>query len=304
MVPARAFVTRAGYVALLGRPNAGKSTLLNRILGEKVSITSPKPQTTRRRVSGILSREDAQAVFVDTPGLLDPTYELQRALAEEVARALEGLDAACLVRDAAAAVRSPAPAEAREDAVLEALGKTPAFLVLNKADLVPEARTRELLDAGRADGRFVEVHAVSATTGRGIGELVEAIVARLPAGEFFFDPDQLSDRSLRFLAAELVRETLFEELEQELPYASHVEITGFDESGPVVRVDATIHLERSSQKGMVIGRGGSSLKRIGTSARVKIERLAGRQVFLQLHVTVRENWRRKDVELRRFGYRS
>jgi GTP-binding protein Era len=300
---AGAGVTRAGYVAILGRPNVGKSTLLNRILGEKVSITSVKPQTTRRRVAGIYTRGDAQVVFVDTPGLLDPAYALQRALADEVARRLVGVDLTYLVRDPAG-MRDAADLGPRERAALAALSGAPVFLVLNKADLHPSSGAAHLLEAAREDPRFAEVHAVSAKTGAGVEKLLAATLRRLPAGGFFFDPEQLTDRSLRFLAAELVRETLFEELEQELPYASHVEVTDYDESRAVPRIEAAIYVERESQKGIVVGRAGATLGRIGSAARAKIERLAGSQVFLHLTVKVRRDWRKKDVELRRFGYRT
>lgn len=293
--------TRAGYVVLLGAANVGKSTLLNRILGEKVTITSPKPQTTRRRVTGILTQDNLQAVFVDTPGLLDPGYALQQALSTQVDKALEGVDVAVVVRDATAGEPDPA-ASARESHVLRRLHRTPRLLALNKVDRLTLEDTAERAERARTEAVFDEVHAVSAVTGAGIEALVEAVLSRLPESAFFFEPEQLSDRTMRFLAAELVRETLFEQLGQELPYSSHVEVVAFEEDREVPRVEAVIYVERESQKGMVIGRGGEALKRIGTAARQKIEAMAGGQIFLQLRVKVRPNWRRRDVELRRFGY--
>lgn len=289
---------RAGYVAILGRPNVGKSTLLNRILGEKLSITSPKPQTTRRRIAGIHTRPEAQIVFVDTPGLLEPAYALQRALVAEVREALAGVDLVYLVADGRAGA---APNEDRK--LVTAASTTPIFLVLNKTDRMPAGERKRLVANAAASGVFAEIHAVSALTGSGVEALLVATVERLPPGEFFFDPEQLTDRSLRFLAAELVRETLYEVLEEELPYASHVEVTAYDESPRVPRIEAVIYVERESQKGIVIGHEGATLKRIGTAARAKIEGLAGTRVFLQLRVKVRHNWRRNEVELRRFGYR-
>jgi GTP-binding protein Era len=286
--------TRAGQVAIVGLPNAGKSTLLNRVLGEKVAITSPKPQTTRRRVAGILTRGAAQAVLVDTPGLLEPSYALQQALAGEVARSLDGVDLVLLLRDLARGTE-PEPGLPRR---LPA----PAFLVLTKADLVSRERAERAADEARAEGRWAAVHAVSAVTGEGVERLVDAVLDALPEGGFLYDPEQISDRSLRFLAAELVREALFHELGAEVPYACHVEVTAFEEDRPVPRVEAVIHVERESQKGIVIGRGGAVLRRVGTSARAGIEHLAGRQVFLQLRVKVRPNWRRRPADLRRFGY--
>jgi GTP-binding protein Era len=300
-----ASTTRAGYVTILGLPNVGKSTLLNRILKEKISITSSKPQTTRRRITGIFTQKDAQAVFVDTPGILKPSYALQRALAEEIQKALDGVDVIWLVRDSAApesTTADPAGLEPVERAALAAAGATPVFFVLNKMDVRRPEEVARIVERLGHDPRFSDVHAVSATTGEGVEELLSATLRRLPPGGFFFEPDQLTDRSMRFLAAEFVRETLFEELGQELPYATHVEVTAYDESRAVPRIEAVIYVERESQKGMVIGRGGAMLKRIGMTARRKIEGLAGHQVFLQLTVKVRPNWRRKEIELRRFGY--
>jgi GTP-binding protein Era len=299
---------RAGYVAILGRPNVGKSTLLNRILGEKISITSPKPQTTRHRVAGIYTQESAQAVFLDTPGILDPAYALQRALAGEVVKSLEGADLVLFLRDAyhraeQVDATDPLGLGPEERALLARAGRAPAFFVLTKADLLSPEEIDTLLEAIRRDPRFAEVHAVSALTGEGVEELLAATVRRLPPGGFFFDRDQLTDRSMRFLAAELVRESLLEHLGEEVPYACHVEVTSYDESHPIPRIEAVIYVERESQKGIVIGRGGETLKRIGTAARATIEGLADGQVFLHLTVKVRHNWRRKEAELRRFGYR-
>jgi GTP-binding protein Era len=291
--------TRAGFVAIGGLPNVGKSTLLNRILGERISITSPKPQTTRRRVAGIWTHTDAQIVFVDTPGLLDPAYALQNALADEITKSMEGVDLVYLVRDVTGAVSL----EPLEIAFLAAARRAPTFLILNKTDLLPSERVTDVLARTSRDARFADAQAVSAATGRGIQALLEATRARLPEASFFFDPDQLTDRSLRFLAAELVRETLYEELEQELPYASHVEVTTYDESRSIPHIEAVIWVERDSQKGIVIGRGGERLKRIGVRSREKLEGLAGGQVFLHLRVKVRPNWRKKEGDLRRFGYR-
>lgn len=305
--PAADADTRAGYVAILGRPNVGKSTLLNRILGEKISITSPKPQTTRRRLAGIYTRDRDQIVFIDTPGLLDPAYALQRALAAEAAKALEGADLIYLLGEPLvdrASAAGAATLGSDERAGLAAAPGTTAFFVLNKADLLDPDGIAARLESARGDARFAEAHAVSAFTGAGIDELLAASLRRLPRAEFFFEPDQLSDRSMRFLAAELVRETLFDELGEELPYACHVEVTDYEEARVVPRIAATIYVERESQKGIVIGRGGETLKRIGTAARAKIEGLAGSQIFLQLTVKVRRNWRRNETDLRRFGYRQ
>ena len=300
--------TRAGFVAILGLPNVGKSTLLNRLVGETLAITSPKPQTTRQRLAGIRTEGEAQAVFVDTPGLLDPVYALQRALARQATKATEGVDLIYLVRDATATTLEPGTSgmrvvlEVAEGVALGAARSTPAILVLNKVDLLEGVRARETVERASRDLRFAEVHAVSAVTGSGLDDLLEATCRRLPEAGFFFDADQVSDKSLRFLVAELVRETLYEELEQELPYACHVEVASYDESRSVSRIEAVVWVERESQKGILIGRGGETLKRIGIRSRAKIEGLAGGQIFLHLTVKVRPNWRRKEADLRRFGY--
>jgi GTP-binding protein Era len=302
--------TRAGFVAILGLPNVGKSTLLNRLVGEPLAITSSKPQTTRRRLAGIRTDGEAQLVFVDTPGLLDPGYALQQALAREAARATDGVDLIYLVRDATATAVKPDASGMRvvlgaaEETALGAARGVSAFLVLNKTDLVEDARARQTLERAGRDPRFAEVHAVSGLTGSGLDDLLEATRPRLPEAAFFFDAEQVSDKSLRFLAAELVRETLYEELEQELPYACHVEVASYDERRPVPRIEAVIWVERDSQKGIVIGRAGDTLKRIGIRSRAKIEGLAGGQIFLHLTVKVRPNWRRKEADLRRFGYQD
>jgi GTP-binding protein Era len=310
--------TRAGFVALAGLPNAGKSTLLNRVLGEKVSITSSKPQTTRRRLAGIWSHGETQIVFVDTPGLLEPTYPLQRALADEVAASLDGVDLICLMRDASISAlrhrqtddrgraKTPAPLdlEPREHALLRTAATVPVFLILNKTDLLGSDLVESAIASAAEDARFSEVHAVSATTGAGVETLLDAVLKRLPESPFYFDPDELTDRPLRFLVAELVRETLYETLEQELPYACHVEVTEYLEDRAIPRIEAVIWVERESQKGIVIGRGGATLKKIGIRSREKIEGLAGGQVFLQLTAKVRPNWRKREADLKRFGYRT
>jgi GTP-binding protein Era len=287
---------RAGVVALLGRPNAGKSTLLNRLLGEKLAIVTAKPQTTRSRLLGILSRPEAQLLLVDTPGFLAggrPLESAMRAVAEEAAR---DCDVALLLVDP---VRGWEPLHAEWLARLAAQS-TPVLLVATQCDRP---------NAGRAPwpppGTEAATAAlrVSARTGEGVEALLAQAIALLPEGPAYFPDDEFTDRPLRFLAAEAVREAAFEALGQELPYRIAVEVTEFDESAPaIVRIRATILVERDSQKRIVVGRGGEQIKAIGIAARREIERLVGRQVHLALWVKIEPGWARKPKRLKSLGY--
>lgn len=287
---------RAGVVALLGRPNAGKSTLLNRLLGEKLAIVTAKPQTTRSRLLGILTRPEAQLLLVDTPGFLEggrPLEAAMRVVAEEAAR---DCDLALLLVDA---VRGWEPLHETWLARLAAQG-TAVLLVATQCD-------RRGAERGPWPPPGTDAAAgalrISARTGEGIGALVERVVALLPESPPFYGEDELTDRPLRFLAGEAVREAAFEALGQELPYRLAVEVTRFDESDPkLARIDATLLVERDSQKRIVIGTGGAQIKAIGTAARREIERLLGRQVHLALWVKIEPGWARKPKRLKSLGY--
>ncbi len=289
-------VHRAGLVALLGRPNAGKSTLLNHLLGEKLAIVTAKPQTTRSRILGILTLENAQLLLLDTPGRHESSKRLNRALGELVEEATADCDVALLLVD-------PSARWSGDDAtLLERLAarSTPVILVGTKGDL-PGSRSAAWPPPG-ADSAALPLQ-VSARTGQGIPQLLEEIVARLPESPRLYPGDQLSDRPLRFLAAELVREAAFEELSQELPYALAVEIVDFDESrSDLVRIRARLLVERESQKPIVIGSGGSMVKRIGIRARREIERLLATQVHLELRVKVEAQWSHRPNRLKTLGY--
>lgn len=293
--------TRAGYVALIGLPNAGKSTLLNALVGEHLAAVSRKAQTTRHRIPGFRTDPATQYVFVDTPGLLEPAGALQETMLDTALSALEGVDAVCWLVDH----DGPTP---REEGVLRTLGgaRVPLFLLLTKSDQVPaaklEARERDWGEAGPWAARF----RVSARTGAGLPELLDALRERLPEQPFFYAADDLTDLNLRFLAAELVRESCYEELGAELPYSIHVEVTEWRDpatSRDKTLVRATIYVERESQKGIVIGEAGRKLGEIGRRARASIEALIDGPVFLELWVKVRPKWSRRETELRRFGYR-
>ena len=284
---------RAGFAALLGPPNAGKSTLLNRFLGEKLAIVSRKPQTTRSRILGILSRDDAQLLFLDTPGFHASPKAFNETLNDQVVEAAQGCDVALLLVDLCSGwSEGHADLKAR----LSAAGK-PVVVVGSKLDL-PKAETCAWPppDAERA-------LRVSARTGEGIEKLLRVVVDLLPESPPLYPRDEISDRPLRFLVAELVREAAFEALSQELPYALAVEVVDFDESRPdLTRIRAEILVERKSQKPIVVGRGGASIREIGTRARREIERLLDGRVHLELWVKVEPRWSRSASRIRGLGY--
>jgi len=292
---------KSGYVAIAGAPNAGKSTLLNRILGEKIAVISNKPQTTRNRILGVCHRPGAQIVFFDTPGVFLPKDKLNLRIVDSALSALEDADVILMVADAA----SPFPeAESYLVAKLENR-KPPVILALNKIDLIPEKDALlEIIDRWSGRYPFAAVVPISALVGSQIEDLVAAIIQLLPQGPPYFPEDTLTDQTERFIAAELIREKIFRLTGEEIPYASAVTVESFKPStdGRLVRIEATIHLERDSQKGIVIGRGGGMLKRIGSEARQDIERMTGTRVFLKLFVRVQKNWRKDGNAIERFGY--
>jgi len=294
---------RAGFVSLLGRPNAGKSTLLNRLVGAKMAIVSPRPQTTRNRITGILQRPDAQVIFVDTPGLHAGGGQLGRFMLDTAHRSVEDVDVVCLVVDA-----NDRRGRAPDDLVLAPLreyGGT-TVCVLNKVDLVqPRAALLPLLERWRDAHPFHELVPISAADGSNCDRLVEIFVRALPAHPPLFPADATSDQPETFWAAEVIREQVFHFTHQEVPYATAVRVEELVERGdpPHVYAEATIFVEQDSQKGILIGKGGGMLKRIGTAARGQLEAFFGIKVFLELHVQVRHNWRRDANALREFGFR-
>jgi GTP-binding protein Era len=288
---------RAGIVTVVGKPNVGKSTLLNRIVGQKLSITSSKPQSTRDRIVGIRSDDDTQMVILDTPGLLEPRYELQRVMRSTAIRALEDADVIVYLVDA----HDPAPAPLAEAAALERAPSAPVIQAFNKIDTL-EHDAREALR-----GRAVEDHSIvpiSATSGEGVDRLLERISALLPESPFLYPEDEIATQSLRFFTAELIRETTLEQLEEEVPYSVACEVEEFREERRPIYIRAVIYVERPTQKQILIGRKGEKIREIGRAARVKIEDLVGAQVYLDLWVKVLPNWRRNAKALRRFGYKS
>ncbi|HSJ10860.1 MAG TPA: GTPase Era [Longimicrobiales bacterium] len=290
--------TRAGHVALVGRPNVGKSTLLNALVGEKLSIVTPKAQTTRETVTGILTTETSQAIFVDTPGLLEPKYALQRAMQETALEVLGDADLVLLLLDATRPDEVPDP-----DVVSALRRKTGSMYVLiNKMDAGTEEAFEVL--SGWADRELgLEARRISAATGEGVDALRTEIETSLPVSPFYYPDDELAVQTVRFFVEELIRETVFELYEQELPYASIVRVEEYREAATPVFIRATVYVERESQKPIVIGKGGAGIRELGRRSREKIEAFVGSQVYLDLWVKTLPNWRAKLATLRYLGYR-
>jgi GTP-binding protein Era len=291
-------MTHSGFAALIGRPNVGKSTLMNALVGAKVAIVSDKPQTTRHRIAGVMHRPGAQVVFLDTPGVHRPRHRLGERMAEATASALEGVDAALLVVEATSPV--PGPGDRRAAAMVAGAG-CPAYLVLNKID----AGGRAALPAyAPLLPGLAGVFAVSAVTGEGLADLADALVAAMPAGPAYFPEDSVTDRPDEFLMAELVREEVFRLTRDEVPHAVHVAVDEVAErSNGMLYVAATVFVERESQKGILIGRGGAMLRSVGAQARAQMTRIFGCPIYLDLHVKVKEHWRDRAGTLESLGYR-
>lgn len=292
--------TRAGFVALVGRPNAGKSTLLNALVGEHLAAVSRKEQTTRHRIPAFVTVDDVQIVLLDMPGLLDPADPLQESMMKTVRAALEGIDIVYFLVDH----DEPDETDRR---VLDRIEReeTPRFLLLAKVDQVPPEKIDRRVTTWRSVTDWTSVHRVSAVEGTGLHELLTATRAELPEQPFFYSEEDLTELSLRFIAAELVREACYEELGAEVPYSVHVEISEWKEpakAGDTTRIRATLYVERESQKGIVIGEGGRKLKAIGTRARRGIEELIAGPVYLSLWVKVRKKWSKRETDLKFFGY--
>lgn len=286
-------MTRAGIVTVAGKPNAGKSTILNRIVGQKLSITSEKPQSTRDRIVGIRTTNDTQMVLLDTPGLLEPRYELQRVMRSTALHALFDADVIVYVTDATLGT----PPTLEQAAEIERPPNKHIITVLNKIDrLSGSVRDTLLADSPAAIP-------LSALTGEGVDLLLVEIVDHLPESPFLYPEDDVSTQSLRFFTAELIRETALDQLNEEVPYSVACEIEEFREASAPVYIRATIYVERESQKRILIGEKGARIRDIGRAARAKIERLVGGAVYLDLWVKVLANWRRDSRALERFGYR-
>ncbi|HMR30331.1 MAG TPA: GTPase Era [Geminicoccaceae bacterium] len=299
MAEAEAVVTRAGFVALLGAPNVGKSTLLNRLVGAKVSIVTPKAQTTRRRVIGITVVDGSQVMFVDTPGIFTPARRLDRAMVKAAWGAAGDADLVLMLLDARKGIDREAAA------VMEGLAdiRRPMLLVINKIDLVPPPKLLPLIEEANGRLKVEETFLVSAANGDGCEDLLRAVAARMPEGPFLYPEDQLSDLSNRAMAAETTREQLFLQLQQELPYSITVETESWVQSrdGSEIRIDQTIYVLRDSQKAIVLGKGGRQIKAIGEAARRELERELEARVHLFLFVKVRDAWLDDPERFREMG---
>ncbi|HEX8492852.1 MAG TPA: GTPase Era [Pyrinomonadaceae bacterium] len=293
---------RSGYVALIGRPNAGKSTLLNRVVGEKIAAVSDKPQTTRHRIQGVITREDGQIVLVDTPGVHKPGYLLNRRMMAAVHDALEGVDLVCLIRDASA------PTGNGDRFVLDLVkqSKKPALLLLNKTDkLADKSRLLPLMEWYGQEYDWREVIPISALKGDMVEVLLKEIIKHLPQGEPLFDEDELTDQPMRAIVAEIVREKILQTTGEEIPYVTAVVTEKFDEArADLTVIHCAIFVERSGQKSIIIGKGAEQLKEIGTRARHDIEKLLGHRCHLELFVKVEAGWRDKTNLLDSLGIKE
>ncbi len=291
---------KSGYVAIVGAPNAGKSTLLNRLLGEKISITSKKPQTTRNRILGVVHQPNTQIVFIDTPGIFKAKDTLNLRIVDTALAAIDEADLILFVLDAA----HPDPTSEYFLAKRLQKQERPVIVALNKIDQIQKTDLLAVIQKWSTEYYFEVIIPISATEGTQIESLLTAMQNMLPTGPPYFPEDALTDLSERFIAAEMIRETIFRLTGEEIPYATAVTVDTFKEEkkGKLVRIEATIHLERGSQKGIIIGKEGNKLKRIGIESRKKIERMLETKVFLKLFVRVQKNWRKDTRALRKFGY--
>ncbi len=288
---------KSGFVTIVGLPNAGKSTLLNALVGQKIAITSKKPQTTRGRALGVLHEPEGQAVFVDTPGVNKPADKLDEFMQKEVSSALQGIDAMLLVVDIRHKNR-------HIDSLIERLAgsRQPLILVLNKVDSLPTEQVFKAIDIYKDKADFADIVPVSAKTGRNLDELVKVIFDHLPPGPPYFDEETVTDQSERKLVAEIIREKALHHLEQEVPHGLAVVVDRMEFSRKFVHIDATIICERESHKKIMIGKGGTRLREIGSAARYETEKLLEKKVYLKLWVKVSKKWRESDYLLKDYGY--
>ena len=291
---------RAGFVAIIGRPNAGKSTLLNRFVGQKVAIVTSKPQTTRNRIQGIVTRREGQIVFIDTPGLHEADSVLNRQMMREVSAALEGIDVLLLMIDASRTL--PHPDSLLVEKAQRSSGAT--ILALNKIDRLPKPKLLPLMDAFQKAFPFAALVPISALKGAGCEELLREILNHLPEGEPFFPEDQVTDQPERFLASEIIREKAIDLTYHEVPHALAVVVDKFKEEPKILRIHATLYVERDSQKKILIGHKGEMLKKVGMAARKELEALLGTKIFLEMFVKVDRGWRENPMRVRELDWHS
>jgi GTPase len=286
---------KAGFVSIVGRPNVGKSSLMNKLMGENLSIITAKAQTTRHRIMGILNGADYQVVYSDTPGILEPKYSLHEAMMNYVKVSLQDADLILLVVELGESF----------DPLFERFKKfeTPIVLVINKTDLAKGSQVADKVQYWKdAIPNLTAILPVSAKTGENVDKILDVVISHLPVHPPFFPQDEFTDRTERFFASEIVREKIFLNYSEEVPYSSEVVIESFKDEPTIIRIRAMIYVERDSQKGILIGKGGASLKKVGTEARKDMEVFFGKKIFLETHVKVADNWRKERLKLRQFGY--
>ena len=289
---------KSGFVNIIGNPNVGKSTLMNALVGERLSIITSKAQTTRHRIMGIVNGDDFQIVYSDTPGILKPNYKLQESMMKFVRGAVSDADVILYVTDT---VEQPSD---RNTDILEkiALSGIPVLLIINKIDLTTQEKLEELVTFWQQRLPMSTIIPASAREGFNIGGIFDRILTLLPEGEPFYPKDTLTDKTLRFFSSEIIREKILKNYEKEIPYCCEIEIDSYKEEAAIDRISATIYVARDSQKGIVIGHKGEKLKKVGQQAREDLEKFLDKKVFLQLFVKVNDDWRNSDRQLRRFGY--
>jgi GTPase len=285
---------KSGFVSIVGKPNVGKSSLMNKLVGENLSIITSKAQTTRHRIMGMLNGEDFQIVYSDTPGMLEPKYDLHQAMMSFVKVSLEDADVILLIVELGE----------KYDDLLTPLKNltTPIILLINKIDLAKGSQVKDKIDYWKELIPAVEIIPVSALSGENLDGLLLTIKKYLPEHPGYYPKEELTDRSERFFAAEMIREKIFTNYDQEIPYSSEVGIESFKDEEKILKIRATIYVERDSQKGILIGKGGSALKKLGIDARKSLEAFFGKHVFLETHIKVADNWRKHRLKLKHFGY--
>jgi GTP-binding protein Era len=287
---------KSGFIGIIGKPNVGKSTLMNQLIGEGLSIVTPKAQTTRHRIKGILNSDDYQIVFSDTPGILEPNYLLQEKMMDFVKLTLEDADAVLFISDLSEAYM--------DDSILERLKSisAPLIIIINKIDLSSQNEINKLVHGWKKKVNPYAVIPVSAKDKFNTEKIIDTVLELIPESPPFFPKETISDANQRFFVSEIIREKIMLHYQQEIPYSSEVAVDKFIEEKNITKIAATIFVERDSQKGILIGKGGEDIKRVGTEARIDIEKFLGKKVFLELFVKVEKEWRRNENKLRRFGY--
>lgn len=289
---------RSGFVSIVGKPNVGKSTLMNAMVGENLSIITSKAQTTRHRIMGMLTGDDYQIIYSDTPGILEPEYELHKSMMKFVNESLEDADIILFVVDLMDKYEN--------ESIIDVLNEisTPVILVINKADLNEGSRLKDKIDYWDLILPEKEIIAVSALNNENVEILMNSVKKLLPVHPAYFPEDTLTDKPIKFFASEIIREKIFENYKQEVPYSTEVEIESFVEDDKIIRIRAEIFVERKTQKGIIIGKKGEAIKKMGTEARLTMESFFGKKVFLETFVKVEENWRKSERHLKRFGYKQ